>query len=169
MSSRRERPLDHLDWHLLREIQADARLSYNELARRVGLSSPAVAERVRRLEDAGVIAGYRAELDPAKIGLPVAALIQMRCDHGRCLLRGFDAAVYPEVLEVHKIGGERCVALKVAAGSIEHLEAVADRLSKHGELWTTIILASPFVRRALERADIPVLSEDAPLERRARS
>lgn len=152
MTSQMKRPLDDLDWQLLRELQADARLSYNELARRVGLSSPAVAERVRRLEDAGVITAYRAEIDPAKVGLPVTALIQMRCDHGRCLLRAFDATTYPEVLEVHKIGGERCVALKVAAESIEHLEEVADRLSKHGELWTTIIISSPFARRAIDRA-----------------
>lgn len=168
MTSRIERPLDHLDWHLLRELQADARLSYNELARRVGLSSPAVAERVRRLEDAGVISAYRAEIDPAKVGLPVTALIQMRCDHGRCLLHGFCADDYPEVLEVHKLGGERCVALKVAAGSIEHLEGVTDRLSKHGELWTTIVLSSPFIRRAIDHADALTPVVEAPPERRAR-
>ena len=153
MTSRMQRPLDHLDWRLLRELQADARLSYNELARRVGLSSPAVAERVRRMEDAGVIVGYRAEVDPAKVGLPVLALVQLRCDHGRCLLNTFRAADYPEVLEVHKLGGERCTALKVAAESVAHLDALTHRLSRHGELWTTIILASPLGRRAVDWED----------------
>jgi Lrp/AsnC family leucine-responsive transcriptional regulator len=134
-------------------LQADARLSYNELARRVGLSSPTVAERVRRMEDAGIITGYRAEIDPAKVGLPVAALVQLRCDHGRCLLNTMRSADYPEVLEVHKLGGERCAALKIAAQSVAHLDEVVARLSKHGELWTTIILSSPFVRHAIDWED----------------
>lgn len=155
MASRMERPLDHLDWALLRELQADARLSYNELARRVGLSSPAVAERVRRLEDAGVITGYRAEVDPAKVGLSVAALVQMRCDHGRCVLHNFRPEDYPEVREIHKLGGERCAALKVAARSVAHLDEVLDRLSKHGELWTALILSSPVERRTLDLAAGP--------------
>lgn len=153
MDLRTQRPLDHLDWQLLRELQADARLSYNELARRVGLSSPTVAERVRRMEDAGIIIGYRAEVDPAKVGLPVAALIQLRCDHGRCLLSTTRCADYPEVLEVHKLGGERCAALKVAAQSVAHLDEVVARLSKHGELWTTIILSSPLVRHTIDWED----------------
>lgn len=153
MALRMQRPLDHLDWQLLRELQADARLSYNELARRVGLSSPAVAERVRRMEDAGVIVGYRAEVDPAKVGLPVRALVQLRCDHGRCLLNTFRAADHPEVLEIHKLGGERCAALKVSAESVAHLDEVIHRLSKHGELWTTIIMASPLGWRALDWED----------------
>ena len=65
-----ERPLDAIDWRILEELQADGRLSYNELGRRVSLSPPAVADRVRRLEDAGVIAGYQARVDPARAGLP---------------------------------------------------------------------------------------------------
>jgi Lrp/AsnC family leucine-responsive transcriptional regulator len=109
-----------------------------------------VAARVRRLEEAGVIAGYRAEVDPAQVGWPVTALVQMRCDHGRCLLHAFRPADYPEVLEVHKLGGERCVALKVAARSVAHLDEVVDRLSKHGELWTAIILASPYARCVID-------------------
>jgi len=155
MTSGIERPLDHLDWELLRALQADARLSYNELARRVGLSSPAVAARVRRLEGVGVIAGYRVEIDPAKVGLPVTALIQIRCDHGRCFLHTFRAADYPEVLEAHELGGERCVVLKVVARSVAHLDEVVNRVSKHGELWTAIILASPHERCALDWEDIP--------------
>ncbi len=168
MASRPERPLDHLDWQLLRELQADARLSYNELARRIGLSSPAVAERVRRMEEAGVIVGYRAEVDPAKVGLPVAALIQLRCDHGRCLLHSFCAADYPEVLEVHKLGGERCVALKVVACSVTHLETLVDRLSKHGEIWTTIILSSPLEKHAIDWEDGSGAGDALPESRRLR-
>lgn len=168
MASRMQRPLDHLDWRLLRELQADARLSYNELARRVGLSAPSVAERVRRMEDAGVIVGYRAEVDPEKVGLPVLALVQMRCDHGRCLLSTFRATDFPEVLEIHKLSGERCAALKVAAESVTHLEVVVDRLSKHGEMWTALILSSPLERRAIDWEDGPGEHEVQPGDRRPR-
>lgn len=108
-----------------------------------------MTECVRRMEDAG----YRAEVDPAEIGLPVLALVQLRCDHGRCLLNTFRVADHPEVLEVHKVSGERCAALKVAAQSVAHLDEITHRLSRHGELWTTIILASPLGWRALDWED----------------
>lgn len=127
-----------------------------------------MAERVRRLKDAGVIAGYRAEVDPAKVGLPVTAIVQMRCDHGRCLLHSFRAADYPEVLEIHKLGGERCAALKVAARSVAHLDEVVDRLSKHGELWTAVILSSPIERRAIDWKDRLGEGATAPAWRRNR-
>lgn len=150
MASRAERPLDALDWRLLRELQADARLSYNELARRVGLSSPTVAERVRRLEEAGVIAGYRAEVDPAKVGLPVMALVHLRCRPGRCLLRTRRAADYPEIIEVLKVSGAHCTVLKVVAASHAHMETVIDRLNEHGEVQTSVVWSSGLERRAID-------------------
>lgn len=79
--------LDALDRRLLAELQADARLSYNELSRRVSLSAPAVAERVRRLEADGVIGGYHAHVDLARAGLPITALVQVQCYGPRCVLR----------------------------------------------------------------------------------
>jgi len=149
MTSRTQRPVDALDWQLLRELQEDARLSYNELARRVGLSSPAVADRVRRLEERGIIAGYRAEVDPAKVGLPVMALVQMRCEPGKCLLKTASAADYPEVLEVLKVSGPHCTVLKVAASSIAHLEELFERLGRHGELLTSMVWSSGLSRRVI--------------------
>ena len=77
------RPLDQTDWRIIAELQRDGRLSYNQLARRVNLSSPAVAERVRRLEESGVITGYQARIDPARAGLPLTAFVQMRCALGQ--------------------------------------------------------------------------------------
>ena len=150
MASRTQRRLDALDWSLLRELQQDARLSYNELARRVGLSSPAVAERVRRLEETGVITGYRAEVDPAKVGLPVMALIQLCCAPGRCLLKTTSAADYPEVLEVLKVSGPHCTVLKVVAASITHLEDLFERLGQHGELLTSMVWSSALSRRTID-------------------
>ncbi|MGH2532421.1 MAG: Lrp/AsnC family transcriptional regulator [Thermomicrobiales bacterium] len=150
MASQLERTLDSIDWRILRELQADARLSYNELARRIGLSSPAVAERVRRMEDAGVIAGYHARVDPGKVGLPVMAVVQMRCASGKCLLRTASPDDYPEVLDMVKVSGPHCSILKVVAASIPHLEALFERLGTHGELLTSMVWSSALNRHVLD-------------------
>ena len=150
MTLRSQKELDSLDWQLLRELQADARLSYNELARRTGLSSPTVAERVRRMEEAGVIAAYRAEVDPAKVGLPVMAVVHMRCDPGKCLLKTTGIDAFPEVLEVLKVWGSHCTILKVAATSNEHLEKLFERLGRHGHLETLVVWPSGFTRRPID-------------------
>ncbi|MFI7636150.1 Lrp/AsnC family transcriptional regulator [Nonomuraea sp. NPDC049400] len=150
-SSRSANDLDDLDWKLLDELQADARLSYNELARRVHLSAPAVADRIRRLERRGVIVGYQAQIDPAAAGFPVQAYIQLRCALGYCLLKSSAAEDYPEVVEVSKLSGRHCSMLKVRASSLAHLEGVLEQLGKHGEMDTHIVLSTqyhdPRVRR----------------------
>lgn len=150
MTSQPERPLDSTDWKLLRELQRDARLSYNELGRRVGLSAPAAAERVRRLESAGIITGYGAQIDPAKVGLPLLAMIQMRCDPGKCLLKTSRAGEFPEVLEMHKLSGSHCSLLKVAVASMRHLEALNERLGAHGPLISTIVTSTALTRRVID-------------------
>ena len=108
-----------MDWALLRELQADARLSFSELSRRVHLSPPAVAERVRRLEESGVITGYHAHVDLTRAGRTVVALIRMSCYGARCILHDPEVAGWPEILEIHRITGDACSMLKVAAGSID--------------------------------------------------
>ncbi|MDQ3695303.1 MAG: Lrp/AsnC family transcriptional regulator, partial [Chloroflexota bacterium] len=135
---------DNLDWRLLAELQADARLSYNELARRVHLSSPAVAERVRRMEQAGIITGYSARVDPARAGQPLLAFIQLRCSLGACLLKTTRAQDYPELVEIHKLSGEHCTLLKVRASSLAHLEGLIERLGTHGEMRTHIVLSTQY-------------------------
>ncbi len=163
MALQSERGLDSIDWRILRELQADARLSYNELARRISLSSPAVAERVRRMEDAGVIAGYHARVDPAKVGLPVMALIQLRCAPGKCLLRTASPNDFPEVLEMVKVSGPRCSVLKVVAASIPHLEALFERIGQHGELLTSMVWSTGLNRRVLD-AEAITWEGDSPPE-----
>jgi Lrp/AsnC family leucine-responsive transcriptional regulator len=150
--------LDDLDWALLTELQADGRLSYNELGRRVHLSSPAVAERVRRLEQAGVITGYSARVDAARAGHPLLAFVQMRCSLGKCLLRTTTADDYPELVEIHKLSGEHCTLLKVRAASLAHLEGLVERLGTHGELRTHIVLSTQYEGRPVGKpnADRPV-------------
>lgn len=150
MALQPERSLDATDWRLLRELQRDARLSYNELGRRVGLSAPAAGERVRKLEAAGIITGYGAQVDPAKVGLPLMAMIQMRCDPGKCLLKTSRADAFPEVLEMHKLSGSHCSILKVAFSSMQHLEAFNERLGAHGPLTSTIVTSSPLTRRIID-------------------
>lgn len=150
MALQSERPLDNTDWNILRELQQDARLSSNELGRRVGLSAPATAERIRKLEAAGVITGYRAQIDPAKIGMPLLALVYLRCDHGSCLLRTSKLEEFQEVLELHKLSGSYCAVLKVAFASMQHLEAFNHRLSAHGALVVNLITSSVLPHRVID-------------------
>ena len=151
MGLRTERSLDSTDWRLLEELQADGRLSYNELGRRVRLSPPAVADRVRRLEDLGVISGYHARVDPARAGLPLTAFVQMRCRIDRCLLKTSEASDYPEIVEIHKLTGDYCSMLKVRAASMEHFEGLLERVGQHGEMRTSVVLSTQYQDRPVER------------------
>jgi Lrp/AsnC family leucine-responsive transcriptional regulator len=142
------RLLDLVGWRILDELQRDARLSYSELAARVGLSPPAVAERMRRLEEAGIITGYRAVIDPAKVGLPITAYI--RCTSSGPQV-GMIARELPEVLECHRITGGDAFILKVVVASVAHLEAIIDRLLPYGQPTTSLVLSSPVPERGIAR------------------
>lgn len=142
--------IDKISWNILRELQNDARLSYAELGRRVGLTTPAVIERVKRLEEAGIITGYRAEINTAKVGLPILAFIRMS-------IVGVDfsqvikvAEGSPEVLECHRGTGGDSFIFKVAVESVEHLQIVIDKLVPYGVTTTSIVLSSPVQRRVIE-------------------
>ncbi len=150
MTFRSEKPLDAVDWRLVAELQADGRLSYKELGRRINLSAPAVAERVRRLEEAGVLAGYRAVVDARRAGYPILAFVQMQCSLGACLLKTSTASDYPEIVEVHKLSGDHCTMIKVRAASLAHLEGLFERLGKHGEMRTSVVLSTQYEGRAVE-------------------
>ena len=141
--------LDPIDWQLLRELQDNARLPFTELGRRVGLSSPAVAERVRGLEDAGVITGYHAAVDPAKVGWPLAAYIRVVSTGAACRQVESLARELPEVMECHHVTGEDAFVLRVAAASLPHLEHVIYRLAELAQPTTAIVLSSPVSRRTI--------------------
>jgi Lrp/AsnC family transcriptional regulator, leucine-responsive regulatory protein len=152
VSVRSEFP-DATDWLLLDELQRDGRLSFNELARRINLSAPAVAERVRRLEEHGVITGYHAHVDPARAGRTVEALVRMACYGPRCLLRHPDVIEQsPEILEVHRLTGDACCLLRVAVASMAEFEALIDRLADHGQPSSTMVLSSPLAWRPVRRS-----------------
>ncbi|ASW56323.1 Lrp/AsnC family transcriptional regulator [Plantactinospora sp. KBS50] len=135
--------MDEMDWALLRELQVDARLSYSELSRRVHLSPPAVAERVRRMEESGVVTGYHAHVDLARAGRNVLALIQMSCYGARCVLRDPEVETWPEILQIMRVTGDACSVLKVAAGSIDSFERLIDRLAPYGRPASTMVLSTP--------------------------
>jgi Lrp/AsnC family leucine-responsive transcriptional regulator len=138
---------DQTDRRILGELAADGRVSFAELGRRVNLSAPAVAERVQRLERAGVIVGCRAELDPRALGYPLTALVRVRPAPGR-LPRIPDVALeIPEVVECHRITGEDCFYLKVVLRSIDELGPLLDRFLDYGDTTTSIVNASPIPRR----------------------
>jgi Lrp/AsnC family leucine-responsive transcriptional regulator len=139
--------LDAVDRLILAELQGDARLSYNELSRRVRLSAPAVAERVRRLEADGVISGYHAHVDLARAGLGVTALVQMQCYGPNCLLRDPTVPEWPELLQLHRVTGGACCVLLVAVESMTEFEQLIDRLAAHGQPASSMILSSPVAWR----------------------
>lgn len=142
--------LDEIDRKILHEMQEDARTSYAELGRRVGLTTPAVIERVRKLEDAGIITGYRAEIDAAKAGLPITAFIRMSIsgvDYSHIIEVAEESS---EVLECHRGTGGDSFIMKVAVSTVEHLQEVIDRLVPYGITTTTIVLSSPVKRRTVE-------------------
>jgi Lrp/AsnC family leucine-responsive transcriptional regulator len=145
--------LDGTNRRLLAELQADGRLSLAELGRRVGLSSPAVAERLQRLEQDDVILGYHAELNPRALGFALTAVIRVR-PAVRQLTQIRDVAqATPEVVECRRITGEDCYIMTAQVRSIEHLEEVIDRFAAYGQTTTSIVQSSPVPRRGLSLAD----------------
>ena len=145
--------LDQIGWKLLNELQVNGRLSYAELGRRVGLTTPAVVERVKRMEEAGIIVGYHADIDPMKVGLPITAFIRMSVV-GDVFTR-ITAVVKnsPEVVECHRGTGADSFIMKVHVRSVEHLESLIDRLTPFGTTSTSIVLSSPVEKRAISRMD----------------
>lgn len=143
--------LDEIGWQILEELQQNGRISFAELGRRVGLTLPAVAERVRKMEDAGIITGFHAEVDPARIGLPIAAFIRISVV-GDVFARVAKAVRdMPEVLECHRGTGADSFTLKVAVESVQHLERVIDELTPFGTTSTSIVLSTLVKNRNFAR------------------
>ncbi|MBD0716072.1 ArsR family transcriptional regulator [Streptomyces sp. CBMA370] len=146
-----EYTVDATDWRILEALQSEGRASFAELARTVSMSPSAVTERVRRLEEAGVIAGYTAIVDPDRLGLPILALVRLRYPHGN--YKPFHDLIdtTPEVLEAHHVTGDDCFVLKVAARSMRHLEGVTGKIGSLGSVTTSVVYSSPLPRRPIGR------------------
>lgn len=140
---------DATNLRLLAELQADARLSLAELGRRVGLSSPAVAERLKRLEDEGVITGYRAEVNPSALGYSLGVVIRIRPAPRQLAAVAQLARDTPEVVECHRVTGDDCYVMTAYVRDVEHLEEVIDQFAAYGQTTSSIMQSSPVRRRAL--------------------
>jgi Lrp/AsnC family leucine-responsive transcriptional regulator len=141
--------LDATNRKLLEELQADARLSLAELGRRVGMSSPAVAERLKRLEREGVILGYRAEVDPRKLGYGLGVAIRIRPAPRQLAQVAELARQAPEVVECHRITGDDCYLLTAYVRDVEHLESIIDEFAAYGQTTSSVMQSSPVPRRGL--------------------
>jgi Lrp/AsnC family transcriptional regulator, leucine-responsive regulatory protein len=135
--------IDAANWRILEELQRDPRITMSELGRRIGMSSPAVTERVRRLEEAGIICGYRLEVNPAALGLPIAAYIRIRPNPGQLPRIAELAQQIPEVVECHRVTGEDCFILKAYIPAIDQLDRLLDSFLLYGSTTTSIIQSSP--------------------------
>jgi Lrp/AsnC family transcriptional regulator, leucine-responsive regulatory protein len=143
------RILDDTNIRLLQELEADARLSLAELGRRVGLSSPAVADRLERLEEAGVIRGYRAELEPRALGYELAVVLRIRPAPRELKKVAELAQRTPEIVECHRITGDDCYLMKAHVRDVEHMEEVIDGFAIYGQTTTSIVQSSPVPRRSV--------------------
>ncbi|MFG1924745.1 Lrp/AsnC family transcriptional regulator [Cryptosporangium sp. NPDC048952] len=139
--------LDDVNQALLKALDDDPRASAAELARQVGMSAPAVRERLTRLEEAGVIRGYRVDIDPAAIGLPIAAWVRVRPGPGQLPKVAELAGRTPEVSECHRISGDDCFLMKVHVPAIEALEDVLDRFLLYGQTVSSFVVATPVAPR----------------------
>ncbi|WP_225631409.1 Lrp/AsnC family transcriptional regulator [Streptomyces solaniscabiei] len=139
--------LDHVDWAILEQLQREARISLSELGRRVNLSPSATTERVRNLEALGIITGYRAEIDLAKVGYPVLAVVRLKYPGNRHEPLRRLLAERREILECLRTTGDDCYTLKVAATSMEHLETLMDELAGLGSTTTSVVYSQPLPYR----------------------
>jgi Lrp/AsnC family transcriptional regulator, leucine-responsive regulatory protein len=145
--------IDEIDWKILKELQINARISFAELGRRVGLTTPAVIERIRKLEDTQIITGYAAEIDTAKVGLPILAFVRMSIsgvDYSRIIEVAENST---EILECHRGTGGDSFIMKVAVADVGHLQMLIDKLTPYGITTTSIVLSSPVKSRVIEKKE----------------
>lgn len=138
-----DQQLDGTNRQLLAALQADARLSLAELGRRVGLTAPAVGERLARLEEAGVIRGYHADVDPRALGYDLSVILRIR-PAARMIPKVAELAQRtPEVTECHRVTGDDCFIMRLHVRDVLHLEELIDRFVPYGQTTTSIMQSSP--------------------------
>jgi Lrp/AsnC family leucine-responsive transcriptional regulator len=169
VSTTRTRPryepaeLDRISWKIIEELQQDGRLSWAELGRRVGLTTPAVAERVYRLEKLGVIRGFHADISLERLGMPILIFVRLSMAGPEPLVRAFQEKVkkWQEVLECHRVTGSDSFIVKARVVSVEHLERLLDRLGHFGSTSTATVLSSPVLQRTITEKMIEDFHEGA--------
>jgi Lrp/AsnC family transcriptional regulator, leucine-responsive regulatory protein len=144
---------DALDWQIIAVLQENARLSMAALGREVGLSAPAAAERVRRLEQRKVIRAYRAEIDFDRVGLKVQAIVRIKAGGHNLDKATRSICAFPEVFECYRATGGDCFVLRIAVSDIKELQEFLDRIAPFGDLTTSVILSTPLRQKAVRVAD----------------
>ena len=145
--------MDATDLKILKILQNDGRISMKELGQRVNLTSPAVSERVKRLEENGVIDGYSAIINPKKLGLYVEAIVHVGMKvSAHAKFKKFDIEE-PTIIECHHVTGEDCMTVRVVCSNTHELENILDRIQAIGSTKTSIILSSPLKRKAILPSD----------------
>ncbi|HSO18985.1 MAG TPA: Lrp/AsnC family transcriptional regulator [Desulfosarcina sp.] len=148
MDFKREKLLDRIGCKILRMLQENARRPLSSIGKQVGLSAPAVAERVRKLEQAGVIRGYHARIDPVAMGRSVAAFISLTTESRHYAAVKTLAADTPQIVSCHHISGGASFILQVRADDVPELETVVARLSPLGRTQTAVVLSTPVDKTA---------------------
>jgi Lrp/AsnC family leucine-responsive transcriptional regulator len=141
--------LDQRNLELLRLLRGNPRISLSQLARSVGMSAPAVRERIARLEEGGVIQGYRLQIDPRALGFPITAMVRIRPMPGKLAKIVELAQATREISECHRITGEDCFILKLHLRSLDELDPILDKFLAFGQTTTSLLQSSPVPPRAL--------------------
>lgn len=150
MNAKFESSVDKIGMNILRELQMNARSTFSEIGRRVGLSSPAVAERIYKMEEAGIINGYHADINPSTFGQNILAFIMLTTQPEKYQKIYSFAEKQQEIIECHHISGNESLILKIVSDSISQLNSMVEKLSKFGETKTSIVLSSPIKKRIME-------------------
>jgi Lrp/AsnC family leucine-responsive transcriptional regulator len=155
--------LDRISWKIVEELQQDARMSWAELGRRVGLTTPAVSERVYRLQELGVIRGFHADISLERLGMPILIFVRLSIGGPESTVRAFQTQVvkWMEVLECHRVTGSDSFILKARVVSVEHLERFLDTLGHFGTTSTSTVLSSPVQQRVITEDVIDGFHEGA--------
>lgn len=151
MTEDSEKLLDDIGWQLLHLLQEYARLSFKELGQRVGLSSSSVAERIHRMEEAGILLGYHADINLEKVGFSMMAFIRMSTPGQNSARIALLLRDMPEILECYRLTGSEAFIMRVCVSSVKHLEVLIDQLSQYGQPTTSLVLSIPLTRRILEK------------------
>jgi Lrp/AsnC family transcriptional regulator, leucine-responsive regulatory protein len=143
--------LDEIDWQILSILQIEARISFKELGQRIGLTGTAIAERVHKLEDEGIIEGYSIKLNREKVGLPVMAFFKLRVSTEHCQKLREIAVALPEIIEAHRVVGNEYYILKVVLPSMQHLEAMMEKFFQLGSVEVSIVLSTPVANKSIQK------------------